>query len=328
MCERLSVGKREMRMTASEMDLLCINTIRTLAIDAIQKAKSGHPGTPMGMAPVAYGLWQKRLNFDPADPIWPNRDRFILSAGHASMLLYALLHLTKTQAVDAEYQQLGQPSVTLDDIKAFRQLDSACPGHPEYHLTSGVEATTGPLGQGVAMSVGLAIAERWLGAYFNRPGFEVVDWHTYALCGDGCMMEGISGEAASLAGHLKLEKLCWIYDSNRVSIEGHTEIAFTEDVATRFLGYGWNVLQDSPEAHGEPLGEEEVRDTKRFYDWPADAQFLVPDGVYQHFADGIGQRGAAKHALWRALFARYRDSYSEFAAQFACAARHSQCGSR
>jgi transketolase len=346
-----------MRMTASEMDLLCINTIRTLAIDAIQKAKSGHPGTPMGMAPVAYGLWQKRLSFDPADPIWPNRDRFILSAGHASMLLYALLHLTKTQAVGAEYQQLGRPSVTLDDIKSFRQLDSACPGHPEYHLTSGVEATTGPLGQGVAMSVGLAVAERWLGAYFNRPGLEVVDWRTYALCGDGCMMEGISGEAASLAGHLKLEKLCWIYDSNRVSIEGHTEITFTEDVATRFLGYCWNVQhvrdandekevlgafdlaaqergrptliiieshigygaphkQDSPEAHGEPLGEEEVRDTKRFYGWPADAQFLVPDGVYQHFADGIGQRGAAKHAQWRTLFARYRDGYPEFATQF------------
>ena len=229
-------------MTSGKTDLLCINTIRTLAIDAIQKAKSGHPGTPMGMAPVAYGLWQQRLNFDPADPIWPNRDRFVLSAGHASMLLYALLHLTRTQAVDADYQPLGRPSVTLDDIKAFRQLDSACPGHPEYHLTSGVEATTGPLGQGVAMSVGLAIAERWLGAYFNRPGLEIVDWRTYALCGDGCMMEGISGEAASLAGHLRLEKLCWIYDSNRVTIEGHTEIAFTEDVATRFLGYGWNVL--------------------------------------------------------------------------------------
>jgi transketolase len=344
-------------MTASEMDLLCINTIRTLAIDAIQKAKSGHPGTPMGMAPVAYGLWQKRLNFDPADPIWPNRDRFILSAGHASMLLYALLHLTKTQAVDAEYQTLGRPSVTLDDIKAFRQLDSACPGHPEYHLTSGVEATTGPLGQGVAMSVGLAIAERWLGAHFNRPGLEVVDWRTYALCGDGCMMEGISGEAASLAGHLRLEKLCWIYDSNRVSIEGHTEIAFTEDVATRYLGYGWNVLhvrdandetevlgafdlaaqergrptlivieshigygaphkQDSPEAHGEPLGEEEVRETKRFYGWPENAQFLVPDGVYEHFADGIARRGAEQHAQWRTLFARYRESHPELAAQF------------
>jgi transketolase len=344
-------------MASSDLDLLCINTIRTLAIDAIQKAKSGHPGTPMGMAPVAYDLWQKRLKFDPAFPIWPNRDRFILSAGHASMLLYALLHLTKTQAVNAEYEAVGRPSVSLDDIKAFRQLDSACPGHPEYHLTSGVEATTGPLGQGVAMSVGLAIAERWLGAYFNRPGFDVVDWRTYALCGDGCMMEGISSEAASLAGHLRLEKLCWIYDSNRVTIEGHTEIAFTEDVATRFLGLGWNVLhvrdpneekevlgafdlaaresgrptlivieshigygaphkQDTAEAHGEPLGDEEVRLTKKFYGWPEDAQFLVPDGVYDHFADGVGARGAAAHAEWRALFDRYRAAYPDLAGQF------------
>ena len=344
-------------MTSSELDRLCINTIRTLAIDAIQKAKSGHPGTPMGMAPVAYELWQNRLNFDPAAPIWPNRDRFILSAGHASMLLYALLHLTRTQAVDASYQTVGRPSVTLDDIKAFRQLDSACPGHPEYHLTTGVEATTGPLGQGVAMSVGLAMAERWLGACFNRPDYPVVDWRTYALCGDGCMMEGISGEAASLAGHLGLHKLCWIYDSNRVTIEGHTEIAFTEDVATRFLGYGWNVLhvrdaneatevlgafdlaaqersrptfiiieshigygaphkQDTAEAHGEPLGEQEVRDTKRFYGWPEDAQFLVPDGVYEHFSQGIGARGAAKRAAWENLFAGYRVAYPELARQF------------
>ena len=342
---------------SDELDRLCINTIRTLAIDAIQKAKSGHPGTPMGMAPVAYGLWQKRLNFDPADPIWPNRDRFILSAGHASMLLYALLHLTKTQAVNADYEPLRRPSVSLDDIKAFRQLDSACPGHPEYHLTSGVEATTGPLGQGVAMSVGLAIAERWLGAHFNRPGFPVVDWRVFALAGDGCMMEGISNEAASLAGHLRLNKLCWIYDSNRVSIEGHTEITFTEDVATRFLGLGWNVLhvrdandeqevlgaydlakqeigrpsliiveshigygaphkQDSPEAHGEPLGEQEVKDTKRFYGWPEDAEFLVPDGVYQHFAEGLGARGAAKHAEWRELFERYRAAHRELADDF------------
>src|SRR5690242_2722444 len=198
----------EMRMTVSEMDQLCINTIRTLAIDAIQKAKSGHPGTPMGMAPVAYGLWQKRLNFDPADPIWPNRDRFMLSAGHASMLLYALLHLTKTQAVGAEYQSLGRASVTLDDIKAFRQLDSACPGHPEYHLTSGVEATTGPLGQGVAMSVGLAMAERWLAKHFNRPDFPIFDYTVYVVCGDGDMMEGVSSEAASLAGHQMLGNLC------------------------------------------------------------------------------------------------------------------------
>ncbi|HTV70222.1 MAG TPA: transketolase [Rhizobiaceae bacterium] len=344
-------------MSSSELDLLCINTIRTLAIDAIQKAKSGHPGTPMGMAPVAYDLWQKRLNFDPADPIWPNRDRFVLSAGHASMLLYALLHLTKTQAVDAGYRTASRPSVTLDDIKTFRQLDSACPGHPEYHLTSGVEATTGPLGQGVAMSVGMAMAERWLASHFNRPDFPIVDWRTYALCGDGCMMEGISNEAASLAGHLGLNKLCWIYDSNRVSIEGHTEIAFTEDVATRYLGLGWNVLhvrdaneaaevlgafdlaarersrptliiieshigygaphkQDSPEAHGEPLGEEEVRLTKRFYGWPEDAQFLVPDGVYEHFDDGIGKRGAAKHSEWRDLFRRYRAAHPDLARHF------------
>jgi transketolase len=344
-------------MASSDIDLLCINTIRTLAIDAIQKAKSGHPGTPMGMAPVAYDLWQNRLKFDPASPIWPNRDRFVLSAGHASMLLYALLHLTKTQAVNAEYENVGRASVTLDDIKSFRQLGSACPGHPEYHLTSGVEATTGPLGQGVSMSVGLAMAERWLGAHFNRPGYDIVDWRTYALCGDGCMMEGISSEAASLAGHLKLEKLCWIYDSNRVSIEGHTEIAFTEDVATRFLGFGWNVLhvrdaneqkevlgafdlagrepgrptliiieshigygaphkQDSPEAHGEPLGEEEIRLTKKFYGWPEDAQFLVPDGVYEHFAEGIGARGAAAHREWSALFERYKGAFPDLGAQF------------
>jgi transketolase len=344
-------------MSNSELDRLCINTIRTLAIDAIQKAKSGHPGTPMGMAPVVYGLWQKRLKFDPAAPIWPNRDRFILSAGHASMLLYALLHLTQTQAVDPEYQTLGRASVSLDDIKTFRQLDSACPGHPEYHLTSGVEATTGPLGQGVAMSVGMAMAERWLAAHFNRPDFEIVDWRTYALAGDGCMMEGISNEAASLAGHLGLHKLTWIYDSNRVTIEGHTEIAFTEDVATRFLGLGWNVLhvrdaneeaevlgafdlaarersrptliiieshigygaphkQDTAEAHGEPLGEDEVRDTKRFYGWPEGAQFLVPDGVYQHFANGIGKRGVAAHAEWQALFECYRAAHPDLARQF------------
>ncbi|HYC13949.1 MAG TPA: transketolase, partial [Stellaceae bacterium] len=232
----------EATASSSELDRLSINTIRMLAIDAIQKAKSGHPGTPMGIAPVAYGLWQKRLNFDPAAPLWPNRDRFLLSAGHASMLLYALLHLTKTQAVDTGYQLLGRPSVTLDDIKSFRQLDSACPGHPEYHLTSGVEATTGPLGQGVAMSVGMAIAQRWLAAHFNRPGFEIVNWRTYALCGDGCMMEGISSESGSLAGHLGLSKLCWIYDTNLVSLEGPTSLAFTEDVGTRFLGFGWNVV--------------------------------------------------------------------------------------
>ena len=194
-------------MTEAELDRVAINTIRTLSIDAIQKANSGHPGTPMGIAPVAYGLWQKLLNFDPADPIWPNRDRFILSAGHASMLLYSLLHLTKTQAVNHDYEQVGHPSVTLDDIKSFRQLDSACPGHPEYHWTSGVEATTGPLGQGVAMSVGMAMGEAWLASHFNRPGYDIVDWRTYSLCGDGCMQEGVASEAASMAGHLKLGKL-------------------------------------------------------------------------------------------------------------------------
>jgi transketolase len=346
-----------------DLDRLCINTIRTLAIDAIQKAQSGHPGTPMGMAPVVYNLWQKRLNFDPADANWPNRDRFILSAGHASMLLYALLHLTQTQALDQEGRRAGRLAVTLDDIKAFRQLGSACPGHPEFNLTTGVEATTGPLGQGVAMSVGIAMAERWLAAHFNRPGYPLVDWRTYALCGDGCMMEGISGEAASLAGHHGLNKLCWIYDSNRVTIEGHTEIAFTEDVATRFLGYGWNVLhardaneaqeilgafdraareksrpsliiieshigygaphkQDSSEAHGEPLGDDEVRLTKAFYGWPKDAQFLVPDGAREHFASGIGSRGAAASAAWRDLFDRYRNAYPELGGQFDAMQRH------
>jgi len=343
--------------SSSDLDRLAINTIRTLAMDAVQKAKSGHPGTPMGMAPVAYALWQKRLNFDPAAPLWPNRDRFVLSAGHASILLYALLHLTRTRAANAQYELLDRQAVTLDDIKTFRQLGSACPGHPEYHMTTGVEATTGPLGQGVAMSVGMAIAERWLGAYFNRPDFNVVDWRTYALAGDGCMMEGISGEAASLAGHLGLHKLCWIYDSNRVTIEGHTDIAFTEDVATRFLGYGWNILhvrdanderevlgafergaqessrptliiieshigygaprkQDSPDAHGEPLGDDEVRLTKKFYGWPEDAQFLVPDGVYDHFAEGIGTRGAAKRREWNEIFAAYRLEHADLAREF------------
>src|SRR5258706_340434 len=243
----------------SDLDQLAINTIRTLAIDAVQKANSGHPGTPMGMAPTAYTLWQKQLAFDPADPIWPNRDRFVLSVGHASMLLYALLHLTRTQAVDPDYEQLGKPSVTLDDIKSFRQLGSKCPGHPEYHLTSGVEATTGPLGQGVAMSVGMAIAREWQANYFNRPGYEIFNYNVYALCGAGCMMEGISGEAASLAGHLKLDHLCWIYDSNRVTIEGSTELAFTEDVAARFLAYGWSVLRVRDANNTREIGEALAR---------------------------------------------------------------------
>jgi len=340
-----------------EIDQLCINTIRTLAMDAVQQANSGHPGTPMGAAPVAYTLWQTALRFDPADPIWPNRDRFVLSVGHASMLLYALLHLAKVQAVDNDYRKTGKPAVSLDDIRHFRQLDSACPGHPEYRLTTGVEATTGPLGQGVAMSVGMAIGERWLESYFNRPDFTLIDYSIYALCGDGCMMEGVSNEAASLAGHLGLANLCWIYDSNQVTIEGNTALAFTEDVATRFLAYGWNVLQvrdandtvdfadalaafkrersrptliiveskigygaphlqGSAKAHGEPLGEDEVRLTKRGYGWPEDSKFLVPDGVYEHFAALLGRHGAAENAEWRTLFDRYKGAYPDLAAQF------------
>ena len=227
----------------NKMDELCVNTIRTLAMDAVQQANSGHPGTPMALAPVVYCLWQRFLRFDPTHPIWPNRDRFVLSAGHASMLLYSMLHLTGVKAVNPAYETLGHLSVTLDDIKRFRQLDSKCPGHPEYRWTSGVETTTGPLGQGVATSVGMAIAERWLASYFNRPGFELFNYDVYALCGDGCMMEGISNEAASLAGHLKLSHLCWIYDNNNITIEGHTALTFSDDVATRFIGYGWNVTR-------------------------------------------------------------------------------------
>jgi len=334
-------------VTGPQLDQLCINTIRTLSIDAVQQAKSGHPGTPMALAPLVYTIWNRVMNFDPQDPIWPNRDRFVLSNGHASMLQWSILHLTKTQAVDAEYETLGQPSVTLDDIRHFRQLDSKAPGHGEYHWVSGIETTTGPLGQGIATSVGMAIARKWLAARYNRPGFEIFDYNIYTVCGDGCMMEGVGSEAASLAGHLGLDNLCWIYDNNHITIEGNTRITFTEDVAARFLGYGWNVLrvgdandteriqhalnvfretkgrptfiildshigygsphkQDTAEAHGEPLGEEEVRLTKRSYGWPEDAKFLVPDGVYEHFAQGIGERGASARRAWTKLFDDYR----------------------
>jgi transketolase len=323
-------------------------------MDAVQTAKTGHPGTPMAMAPVAYTLWQRFLRFDPEQPIWPNRDRFVLSAGHASMLLYALLHLTGVKAVDPDYETLGELSVKLEDIKRFRQLDSKCPGHPEYRWTSGVETTTGPLGQGVATSVGMAIASRWMASYFNRDGFELFDFDVYALAGDGCIEEGISAEAASLAGHLKLSNLCWIYDNNHISIEGNTALAFSDDVATRFIGHGWNVTrvgdandlemltrafetfrrererptlvivdshiawgapdkQDTSAAHGEPLGEDEVRATKRAYGWPEDAQFLVPEGVYEHFAGGVGARGREVRERWEAGFADYRREYPELA---------------
>jgi len=343
-------------MTDAQLDQLCINTIRTLSIDAVQAANSGHPGTPMALAPLVYTLWNCVMRFDPQDPIWPNRDRFVLSNGHASMLLWSALHLTKTQAVNADYEVLGQPSVTLDDIRRFRQLDSKAPGHPEYHWVSGVETTTGPLGQGVATSVGMGIGRKWLADRYNRPGFEIFDYNIYAVCGDGCMMEGISSEAASLAGHLGLDNLCWVYDNNHITIEGNTSITFTEDVAARFLGYGWNVLrvgdandidriqhalevfrktkgrptfiildshigygsphkQDTAAAHGEPLGEEEVRLTKRDYGWPEDAKFLVPNGVYENFAAGIGARGAEARRQWTELFAAYRAKYPELATE-------------
>jgi transketolase len=338
------------------LEQLTINTIRTLSMDAVQAANSGHPGTPMALAPVAYCLWQNFLRFDPDDPIWPDRDRFVLSVGHASMLLYSLLHLTGVKAVNPAYERLGTLSVSLDDIKKFRQLDSKCPGHPEYRWTSGIETTTGPLGQGVATSVGMAIAAKWQASHFNRPGFEMFTYRTYALCGDGCIMEGISTEAASLAGHLQLGNLCWIYDNNRITIEGHTALAFSEDVATKFIGLGWNVLrvgdandqemlsrafrtfhktadrptliivdshiaygapnkQDTSAAHGEPLGEEEIKLTKRAYGWPEDAKFLIPDGVREHFAQGMGQRGKGLRTAWFALVEKYRKEYPDLADQ-------------
>jgi transketolase len=350
-----TLGRRS-AMTDAKLDQLAINTIRTLSIDAVQQAKSGHPGTPMALAPLVYTIWNRVMNFDPQDPIWPNRDRFVLSNGHASMLLWSILHLTGVQAVNADYELVGHPSVTLDDIRRFRQLDSKAPGHPEYHWVSGVETTTGPLGQGVATSVGMAIAQRWLASRYNKNGYEIFDYNIYAVCGDGCMMEGISSEAASLAGHLELDSLCWIWDNNHITIEGNTSITFTEDVAARFLAYGWNVLrvgdandvdriehalrvfqqtkkrptfivldshigygaphkQDTSAAHGEPLGDEEVRLTKRVYGWPEDAKFLVPDGVREHFAAGIGKRGAAARAAWSKLFGDYGAKFPELAAE-------------
>jgi len=340
----------------AELDELCINTIRTLSIDAVQAAKSGHPGTPMALAPLVYTIWNRAMYFDPSDPLWPNRDRFVLSNGHASMLLWSALHLTQTQAVNAEYERLGQPAVRLDDIRRFRQLDSKAPGHPEYHWVSGVETTTGPLGHGVATSVGMAAAQKWLAARYNRQGFEVFTYRIFAICGDGCLMEGVSSEAASLAAHLGLDNLCWIYDNNHITIEGSTKVAFTEDVEARFLAYGWNVLrvgnandidriehalnvfrreksrptfivldshigygsphkQDTSAAHGEPLGEEEIRLCKRAYGWPEDAKFLVPDGVYNHFVAGIATRGAKAHEEWRTLFAAYREKYPQLASE-------------
>ncbi len=340
--------------TGLSADQLCINTIRTLAMDAVQAANSGHPGTPMALAPVIYWLWNNVLRFDPEAPLWSDRDRFVLSAGHASMLLYAVLHLSGVKALNGQYEQAGQPAVTLDDIKRFRQLESKCPGHPEYRWTAGIETTTGPLGQGVATSVGMAMAQRWMAGYFNRPSFSMFSYNVYALCGDGCLMEGVSSEAASLAGHLKLSNLCWIYDNNRITIEGATDLAFSEDVEARFAAYGWQVIrvedandlrqldkafsgflaewerptlimvdsqigfgsphkQGSPRAHGEPLGEEEIRLTKRNFGWPEQANFLVPPEVPVYFREGIGARGKMLQSDWVERFTEYREHYPELA---------------
>jgi len=339
-----------------DVDLLSINTIRTLAIDAVQQANSGHPGAPMGLAPVVYELWQKYFRYDPADPTWPNRDRFVLSAGHASMLLYATLHLAGVRLVNAKGEVTSELSVPMEEIKRFRQLDSRTPGHPESHITTGVETTTGPLGQGAGNSVGMAIASKWLSENYNKPGFEIFDFNVYAVCGDGDMMEGVCCEAASLAGHLKLSNLCWIYDNNHVTLDGPAEWSFSEDVAARFAGYEWNVThvtdandlemlgrayenflktndrptliivnshigygsphkQDSYEAHGEPLGEAEVKLVKKNYGWPEDAKFLVPDGVYDQFKNGVGKRGAQAHAAWQSKFDSYKKQFPQQAGQ-------------
>jgi transketolase len=337
---------------AGEIDTLAINTIRTLAIDAVEKAQSGHAGAPMGLAPVAYTLWRRFLRYDPGNPHWPNRDRFVLSNGHASMLLYALLYLAGVKAAGEDGRPRDRLAVSLDDIKAFRQLGSVCPGHPEHGLTTGVEVTTGPLGQGVANSVGMAMAERWLEARFNTADCRLIDYNVYVICSDGDLMEGVSGEAASLAGHLKLSNLCWIYDDNRVSIEGPTDLAFSENVIRRFEGYGWatssvedandcealaaaitafQATNDRPtlirvksvigygsphrqgtaKAHSDPLGEEEVRLTKRAYGWPEDAQFLVPDGVRERMDEGLGVRGRALHKAWSADLAQYAKAHPD-----------------
>jgi len=348
------VASEQALVTGKQLDTLSINTIRTLAIDAVQQANSGHPGAPMGLAPVAYCLWQEFLRYDPEDPTWLNRDRFVLSNGHASMLLYAILHLAGVRQVDENHQVLKELAVPMEEIKRFRQLGSRTPGHPESHITSGVEVTTGPLGQGVGNSLGMAIASRWLAANFNQPDYEIFDYNVYAICSDGDLMEGIGGEAASLAGHLKLSNLCWIYDNNHITLDGPASWSFSEDVATRFIGYEWNVTrvtdandldmlarafeifkkttdrptliivdshigygsphkQDTSAAHGEPLGEEEVRLVKKFYGWPEDAKFLVPEGVREHSKDGVGKRGHEARAQWSKMFAGYTQKYPELA---------------
>jgi transketolase len=357
------VATEQVLATGQQLDTLCINTIRTLAIDAVQQANSGHPGAPMALAPVAYCLWQQFLRYDPADPTWLNRDRFVLSNGHASMLLYAMLHLAEVRQVDDKGNVTKELAVPMEEVKRFRQLGSRTPGHPESHVTSGVETTTGPLGQGVGNSVGMAIAGKWQAATFNRPGHEIFDFNVYAICSDGDLMEGVGGEAASLAAHLKLSNLCWIYDHNRITLDGPADWSFSEDVATRFIGYGWNVTrvadandlemlarafevfekttdrptliivdshigygsphkQDTNGAHGEPLGEEEVKLVKKFYHWPEDAKFWVPDGVREHFREGIGKRGAESHGKWSKRFAEYSQKYPELAEQLSQMRHH------
>jgi transketolase len=348
---------------ASEaIDQLTIDTIRTLTLDAIEAAASGHPGTPLAMAPVGYTLWSRFLRYDPQRPDWPNRDRFVLSVGHASMLLYSLLHLSGVREVDSDGRDSGRPAVSLDDIRQFRQLDSRTPGHPEYGVTTGVEVTTGPLGQGCANAVGMAIAGRWLAAHFNREDGVLFDYDVYALCSDGDMMEGVASEAASLAGHLGLANLCWVYDNNGITIEGGTALAFSESVPERFRAYGWRVLhvadandldavaqafetfrrtKDAPtlivvdsvigwgspvagtaKAHSDPLGAEGVRETKRAYGWPEDSRFLVPPGVADHFRAELARRSTPLCKAWDRMLDRYRADHPDLARQLDDMLRH------
>ena len=340
-----------MATVAQDIGQLSINTIRTLAMDAVEKANSGHPGTPMALAPVAYQLWTEHLRYDPANPVWPNRDRFVLSCGHASMLLYSLIHLAGIKDLSEDGQKvLDRLSLTLKDLEDFRQWGSKTPGHPEIKHTAGVETTTGPLGQGCGNSVGMAIASNWLAARYNKPGFELFNFNVWVQCSDGDLMEGVANEAASIAGHLKLSNLCWIYDNNSITIEGRTPLAFDEDVATRFRGLGWHVLavqdandlaalekaykgflshegsptlivvksiigygaptkQDTNKAHGEPLGDEEIKKAKEFYGWP-DKKFYVPPEVPKHFQETLGKRGAQLHKDWVKLFGEYEKKYA------------------
>lgn len=341
-----------MSVSSDTIEQLAINTIRTLSMDAVQKANSGHPGTPMALAPAAYVVWNRFMKYDPANPLWPARDRFVLSCGHASMLLYSMLHLAGVKALDDNGQPLDKPSITLDNIRNFRQLGSPCAGHPEYGDAAGIETTTGPLGQGIANSVGMAIAGKWFSSRYDEA---VCGYDVYSLCSDGDVMEGVGCEAASIAGHLKLSNLCWIYDDNSITIEGDTDLAFTEDVGKRFESYGWNVeyvndandleaiggalnsfrdCEDRPTiivlrsiiawgspnkanthgAHGAPLGPEEVKLTKEAYGWPTE-DFVVPDDVLAHFQQGVGERGAKAFAEWKEAWSEYESANADQAQQ-------------